>query len=136
MNYDGLNDKVVEMIAGNRVKVNTGSFSNDMKNFHTADDIFTLLVHLGYLAYDLEKKEVYIPNREVSNEFLNAENVIGWNGLINAVNNSEILLNKLWEKDGDAVAAGIEKVHQETTSIIQCNDENSSKRLSCGTERL
>lgn len=136
MNYDGLKDKVVEMIAGNRVKVNTGSFSNDMKNFHTADDIFTLLVHLGYLAYDLEKKEVYIPNREVSNEFLNAVNVIGWNGLINAVNNSEILLNKLWEKDGDAVAAGIEKVHQETTSIIQYNDENSSKRLSCGTERL
>ena len=44
MNYDGLKDKVVEMIGGNRIRINTGSFTNDMKTFHTADDVFTLLV--------------------------------------------------------------------------------------------
>ena len=128
MNYNGLKDSVVEMIAGNRVRINTGSFTNDMKTFHSADDVLTLLVHLGYLAYDFERKEVYIPNKEVRNEFLNAVNAIGWDEITAAVRNSERLLDSLWEKDEKAVAAGIEKVHQDNVSILQYNDENS---LSC-----
>ena len=38
MNYNGLKDSVVEMIAGNRVRINAGSFTNDMKTFHSSDD--------------------------------------------------------------------------------------------------
>lgn len=128
MNYDGLKDKVVQMISGSRVEINTGSFTNDMKTFHTADDVLTLLIHLGYLAYDFSKKEVYIPNKEVSNEFLNAVRIIGWNELISAVNESEQLLRRLWECDEAAVASGIEKAHQENASILQYHDENA---LSC-----
>ena len=128
MNYDGLKDSVIEMIAGDRVRINTGSFTNDMKTFHTSDDVLTLLVHLGYLAYDFKRKEVYIPNKEVRNEFLNAVNIIGWNEVTAAVAGSESLLKSLWEKDENAVAAGIEKVHQDNMSVLQYNDENS---LSC-----
>ena len=116
------------MIGGNRIRINTGSFTNDMKTFHTADDVFTLLVHLGYLAYDFERKEVYIPNKEVGNEFLNAVNVIGWNEVITAIRDSENLIRSLWEGNEEAVAEGIEKAHQETASILQYNDENA---LSC-----
>lgn len=79
MNYEGLRDAVVEMIAGGRVKINTGSFNNDMTTFHNADDVMTLLVHLGYLAYDMTTKEVFIPNREVCSEYINAVKVAGWN---------------------------------------------------------
>ena len=65
MNYDGLKDMIVEMLAGSRKRINTGRFSNDMMTFENADDVLTLLVHLGYLAYDFEREEVYIPNREI-----------------------------------------------------------------------
>lgn len=85
MNYDGLKDSVIEMIAGDRVRISTGSFTNDMKTFHTSDDVLTPLVHLGYLAYDFKRKEVYIPNKEVRNEFLNAVNVIGWNEVMSGL---------------------------------------------------
>lgn len=128
MNYDGLKDKVVEMIAGAHVKINIGSFTNDMTTFHTSDDILTLLIHLGYLAYDLKRKEVYIPNKEIEMEFLNSVNVIGWNEVITAVEDSEKLLQKLWNGDEEAVASSIEKIHQENSSILQYNDENA---LSC-----
>ena len=47
MNIDGLKDAVVEMIAGARIPVHTGTFSNDMTTFSTKDDVLTLLVHLG-----------------------------------------------------------------------------------------
>ena len=53
MNFEGLRDDVLSMMAGEQVPVNTGSFSNDMTTFHTKDDVLTLLIHLGYLGYDL-----------------------------------------------------------------------------------
>ncbi len=36
------------------------------------DDVLTLLVHLGYLAYDIDSRPVYIPNEEVREEFVRA----------------------------------------------------------------
>ncbi len=56
MNFEGLKDDVLSMLAGERVPVNTGSFSNDMTTFHTEDDVLTLLIHLGYLGYDFYNK--------------------------------------------------------------------------------
>jgi hypothetical protein len=50
MNFDGLREKVVDMIAGEKVSVNTGKFQNDMSTFNSADDVLTLLIHLGYLT--------------------------------------------------------------------------------------
>ena len=55
----------VGMLAGEKARINTGTFSNDMTTFATKDDVLTLLVYLGYLTYDNEKETVEIPNREV-----------------------------------------------------------------------
>ena len=63
MDMDGLQDAVVRMLAGERVKINTGTFSNDMTTFSCKDDVLTLLVHLGYLTYDSSSETVTIPNR-------------------------------------------------------------------------
>ena len=54
----------VDMLAGEKARINTGTFSNDMTTFATIDDVLTLLVYLGYLTYDNEKETVEIPNRE------------------------------------------------------------------------
>lgn len=72
MNMDGLKDTIIEMLAGEKARINTGTFSNDMTTFATKDDVLTLLVHLGYLTYDNEKETLEIPNREVSQEYVNA----------------------------------------------------------------
>ncbi len=124
MNFDGLKDTVVQMLAGSRKKINTGKFSNDMTTFENADDVFTLLIHLGYLAYDSEKEEVYIPNREISKEFYNAVEGAGWQEIACAIKNSSELLESVWNLEADKVAAGIEQTHYET-SILQYNDENA-----------
>ncbi len=67
LNFDGLKDAVIRMLAGERVQINTGTFSNDMTNFQGKDDVLTLLIHLGYLSYHWGDKTVTIPNKEVSN---------------------------------------------------------------------
>lgn len=128
MNFDGLKDAVVQMIAGGRYKVNPDKFQNDMVSFHSKDDILTLLIHLGYLAYDFMKREAYIPNEEVRGEFRNAIEDSGWEPVIDAIEASDRLLKATWEKDELVVAKGIEKVHMEQISVLSYNDENS---LSC-----
>lgn len=124
MNYDGLRDDILSMMAGQSVQIETGSFQNDMTTFHSADDVMTLLIHLGYLGYNLEKKEVFIPNHEVMMEFVTATTVSRWSEIINSVKASRQLLRDTWNKKEGAVAAGIEKAHLET-SHLQYNDENA-----------
>ena len=127
MNFDGLKDAVVKMLAGDRIQINTGTFSNDMTSFQSRDDILTLLVHLGYLSYHWPDKTVAIPNKEVSQEYVNAISTMDWNEVIHSVEASRKLLQDLWSMNADAVADGIDRAHREI-SILQYNDENS---LSC-----
>lgn len=88
MNVDGLKDAVIRMLAGDRIEINTGTFSNDMTSFQGRDDILTLLVHLGYLSYHWPDKTVTIPNKEVSQEYVNAISTMNWSEVIRSVEDS------------------------------------------------
>lgn len=127
LNFDGLKDAVVRMLAGDRVQINTGTFSNDMTSFQGKDDVLTLLIHLGYLSYHWPDKTVTIPNKEVSQEYINAISTMDWSEVTASVEASRQLLENLWNMDEKAVAAGIDKAHKEI-SILQYNNENA---LSC-----
>ena len=127
MNMDGIKDAVVKMLAGERVEINTGTFTNDMTTFAGRDDVLTLLVHLGYLSYRRSDKTVCIPNKEVSQEYVNAISTMDWSEVMHAIQASRKLLEALWAMDEEAVAKGLDKAHEEI-SILQYNDENS---LSC-----
>lgn len=87
-------DDVLSMIAGERIPVNTGSFTNDMTTFRTEDDVLTLLIHLGYLAYDSENKVVKIPNNEVRNEYVNSVAALDWGEVSIALKQSARLREK------------------------------------------
>lgn len=127
MDMDGLKDAVVRMLAREEIFINTGTFSNDMTTFATKDDVLTLLVHLGYLTYNSIQGTVTIPNKEVSQEYVNAISTMDWREVIHSVEHSRKLLESLWAMDGKAVAEGIERAHKEI-SILQYHDENA---LSC-----
>ena len=127
MDMGGLKDSVIKMLSGEAISINVGTFSNDMTTFATKDDVLTLLVHLGYLTYNSIDETVSIPNKEVSQEYVNAISTMNWHGVAESVESSRKLLESLWAMDSDAVAAGVEKAHEEI-SILQYNDENS---LSC-----
>ena len=128
MNYDGLKDAVVRMLAGERIPINTGTFANDMTTFAGRDDVLTLLAHLGYLNYDSRTGSVSIPNKEVSQEYVNAISAMeGWSEVTRSVKASKELLESLWSMDAEAVAKALDRAHEEI-SILKYNDENS---LSC-----
>ena len=71
----------------------------------------TLLVHLGYLAYDEAEQQVFIPNYEISNEFVNATRGAGWNAVLDAVQASEALLRATWAGDSAMVGRALTEAH-------------------------
>ena len=97
-------------------------------NFKSRDDVLTLLVHLGYLAYEEEAKEVWIPNLEIAGEFENSIEGKEWSAIAKILADSDALLEATLRRDAPAVARGIDAAHIEHTSILSYNDENS---LSC-----
>lgn len=78
MNFDGLKDAVIQMLAGGRCRVDIDTFDNDIGNIHNKDNVLTILIHLGYLAYDSNTGEAYVPNDEVQGAFYKAVNGTNW----------------------------------------------------------
>ena len=60
MDFDGLRTAIIEMLSGVSVEVDVSSFQNDMTSFVNKDDVFTYLIHLGYLA----NKETSVHDRK------------------------------------------------------------------------
>ena len=81
MDFDGLRSAIIQMISGESIEVDVVSFQNDMVTFEDKDDVFTLLIHLGYLAYNKEKRMAFIPNEEIRSEFMRAIKRCKWNEL-------------------------------------------------------
>ena len=128
LDYDGLKSKITQMFTGTSIKINADKFTNDMTSFSNADDVLTLLVHLGYLSYHFEDSTVRIPNEEVKKEFINAMESLKWNHVIDAIHTSDKLLQAALDGDSVAVAERVQKIHEQNISILEYNDENS---LSC-----
>ena len=128
MNFDGLKDDIIKMLAGGRCHVDPTGFRNDISEIETRDDVLTVLIHLGYLSYNWREDECYIPNREVAGEMVNAVRANNWKAVTDAILNSKELLQATLNGDEEAVARGIDVAHDEHTSILSYNNENS---LSC-----
>ena len=60
MNFDGFHETIdIEKLpAGQDEPVDTRNFLNDMVTFANKDDILTLLIHLGYLGYRSDNKQL------------------------------------------------------------------------------
>lgn len=125
MNFDGLRTAIMAMLSGDAIKVKTTSYQNDMVTFKNKDDVLTLLIHLGYLAYNQQNQTAYIPNEEIRGEFMNALEEDKWDELHEFERKSEELLTATLDLDSETVASVIEQIHTEYASAIQYNDENS-----------
>ena len=129
MNMEGLRDDIVKLIAGEDVIVDVSTFSNDMVTFHSKDDVLTLLIHLGYLAIKGSTNLgviVYIPNEEIKLEFKTCvKNNNRYAGVYDLIKNTDVLLNDIWSLNSEAVAKIFDEVHQDHTSILTYNNENS-----------
>ena len=125
MDYQGLKGDIAAMLAGEPRRVDIYSFENDMKDIRNKDDVLTVLIHLGYFAYDEERGEAYVPNEEVRSALGRVIKDVSWEPVIAAIEASDRLLQALIEKDAETVASGVQKTHQNNASLWKYNDENT-----------
>lgn len=125
MNFDGLRDKVIGMLAGERCPIKVNTFQNDMTSMDSADDVLTLLVHLGYLAYDSERKEAFIPNLDVRESFESAMQTGKFAETARAIDESDRLIRATVSMKEELVAEQIEKVHRENINALAYNSEQA-----------
>ena len=111
MDLDGLRDAVALLMDGGKVEVDISTYQNDMTSFRGRDDVLTMLMHLGYLGYDMEMKEVFIPNKEILDEFKASTKSEEWIGTFTAFKKSGELLKATWSLNEAKVAELLEWFH-------------------------
>lgn len=126
LDLDGLRERVARLVAGDELPVETATFQNDMTTLGSADDVLTLLVHLGYLTYDSATGKVRIPNSEVAEEFaVSVRADGGWDDIVAAIAESGELLEATLAGDAARVAELVGRAHRNNASVLRYNDENS-----------
>ena len=126
---EGLGKTIAEITGGVHVPVDTNGFSNDLITFRSQDDVLTLLIHLGYLAYDRETETVRIPNEEIRLEFARAIRDDKRPETMQRVRESEQLFLDTIHMNEEAVAAQIEKVHMQETSPLHAHGEDTLRAV-------
>ena len=124
--FAGVKDDVIKMLTGESIDVNVTMYMNTMTDFHGKDDIFTYLIHLGYLAYNKTEKSCRIPNKEVYQEWLNAISVIDEYSETNKIiQSSKQLLKETLHGNTEAVALSLDESHIHVTSNRSYNNEDA-----------
>ena len=129
MDEDGLKEAIIQMLGGARVRIDTVSFQNDMTTIRCRDDVLTLLIHLGYLSYDIDDRSVTIPNEEIREEFLRAVSMGRHTEIAKLIRHSDQLLEATLDMDEEAVAAAIQEAHKAGTAPTFYNNEQALRSV-------
>lgn len=120
--YDGLKEAVALLMDGGRLAIDTSTYENDMTTFTGRDDVLSLLIHLGYLGFDDERSEVFIPNREILDDFKTSTKGKEWVSTFKSFEISQELLEATWNGDEEKVAELVEDAHNQAGNKTY-NDE-------------
>ncbi len=125
-NYKGTKEAVIQLLSGENVDVRVGKYMNTMDSFKSRDDIFTYLIHLGYLAYDMDSETCRIPNREVRQEWIySIEDDEDYEVTESIIKDSKELLKQTIAGDAEAVAKALDESHIHVTSNRSYNNEDA-----------
>jgi len=129
LDFDGLQQSIVQALGGASVRVQTGKFENDLHEVASADDALTLLCHLGYLTYDARTGTARVPNEEVRAELRNAVEESNHHEVARIVRESAELLEATWDLDEEAVAAGLAAAHDNGCASAFYNNEQALRAV-------
>jgi hypothetical protein len=129
MDFEGLQADVLRAIGGEELRVDPHTFKNDMTSVGSRDDALTLLVHLGYLCYDIGTGRARVPNEEVRGELRRAVGRSRHDRVARVMRDSMRLVEDVLAKDEQAVAAGIGRAHDAACAPVHYNGEQALRAV-------
>ncbi|MDD5816579.1 MAG: AAA family ATPase [Bacteroidales bacterium] len=126
-NIAGIQDDIKALLKGEKdIQVNVLRYNNNVEHFATKDEIFTYLIHLGYLAYDPIKQTCHIPNGEIKCAWLNIMSIAkGFEPIQRMLENGRNLILATENGDADFVAKALDDSHADISSPLTYNRESS-----------
>ncbi|WP_294496498.1 AAA family ATPase [uncultured Ruminobacter sp.] len=130
MDFDGIKEDIINLIEGDEVTFSCANFQNDMVTIKDKNDVFSLLVCLGYLGCAETKnqyrKVAYVPNAEIKAVLMDIVREQNWYERMETIRRSENLLKAIKELDGTTVATIIQDIHNSpAVALLDYNDEES-----------
>ena len=116
-----LRDDVMKLLEGGSIYVDTSYFNNKLDNIEGRDNLYTALIHLGYLSYD--GKKVRIPNMELLLYFGSSIKRADLGGLSKALGRSEMLVDLLLEGNAGEVGRLMGLTHDDICGAQEYNSE-------------
>ena len=128
--FQGIREDIINLIEGDEVTFSCANFQNDMVNIKDKNDVFSLLVCLGYLGcsetQNQYRKAAYVPNAEIKAVLIDIVREQNWYERMETIRRSENLLKAIKELDGTAAAALIQEIHNSSSvALPDYNDEES-----------
>ena len=128
--FKGIKEDIINLIEGEQVTFSCANFQNDMVTIKDKNDVFSLLVCLGYLGCSDTKnkyrKVAYVPNAEIKAVLMDIVREQNWYERMETIKRSDNLLKAITELDGTTVAGVIQEIHNSSAvSLLDYNDEES-----------
>ena len=130
LNFKGIKSDIIKLIEGAEVPFTCINFQNDMVSIEDKDDVFSLLVCLGFLGCSNSageyNKKAYVPNTELRLTLMKIVRSQNWYKRMQTIKRSEKLLKAILKLDGNTVATIIQEIHNsKAVSLLTYNNEES-----------
>lgn len=131
MNFDGIKNDILNLIAGAKIMFDYETFQNDMVSIENKDQLFSLLVCLGYLGCE-EKGDgstcrlAYVPNREIRSALSSIVRKQSWYTSSSIIERSETLFGAIASMDAERTAKIVQEIHNSpNVSLLRYNSEEA-----------
>ena len=129
MNFDGIKDDIIHLIEGSTIQFSCTTFQNDMVSIENKDDIFSLLVCLGYLGCADDGGDyrlAYVPNKEIRTALSSIVKSQPWFNSMPIIERSKSLFEAITTLDANKIANIITEIHNSpNVSLLTYNREES-----------
>ncbi len=129
MDFDGVKQSIENILMGKEEHLKVLNYGNDDNKLNGKDELFTLLTHYGYFAYDDIKETVRIPNQEVREELVQAVKTGSRQELVQLIKDSDMLLEATLLMNEEYVAEAIDSFHSQYTTPKFYNNEQALRGL-------
>ncbi len=120
---DGVYDAMNKLLDGRKQKINPDTFQNRLDQVNTKDKVLTVLVHLGYLAYDYRSNTVRIPNLEIRQQMLDAFAGAPNEESFKRVHRCNKVIEAARDMDNQTIARLLKEIHDERPPIHYNNEQ-------------
>ncbi|MBQ8706871.1 MAG: AAA family ATPase [Succinivibrionaceae bacterium] len=129
MNFDGIKDDILHLVEGSTIQFSCATFQNDMVSIENKDDIFSLLVCLGYLGCvddGGDDRLAFVPNKEIKTALSSLVKAQPWFNSMTIIKRSVSLFDAITALDGNMAAEIITEIHNSPNiSLLTYNREES-----------